>query len=173
VLEVYMITRTDDAAAQAFLDVTVNNDTGSKYDVQRIEGSVSTASASEPTTTTAWAIRTHASGGMTGYPSSTVIHIPNYASTTFRKVGSALNDTPDRTGNGSVANALSLGFQDTAAISRLKVAAQSTAKLKVGSQLLIYKRKTELVAGQGATGATGAAGAAGSDAGLTSYLFLR
>lgn len=138
-LEVFMVIRTDNAAASDSVNVTLNNDTGSNYDKQTDEGSGTSATAARVAATTAINIRAHGSGGTSGYPAAITMKIPRYAGTVFNKVANIVmgwNDNAD-----GVAVVQSAGWRNTAAITRLKVAGVSTSLLKVGSTLLIYKRK--------------------------------
>ncbi len=82
----------------------------------------------------------HGSGGSANYAGSIRFSIPDYAGTTFYKTFAMWSEILDATSGNNYSDVTSFGYQSTSAITRLKVAAQSTAKLKVGSQLLIYKR---------------------------------
>ncbi len=139
-LEVFLLARTDDAAAFHDVDITLNNDTSSIYDrisVQAVGGSASTATSYADSK---WAVQVHGSGGTSGYAGVTHLAIPGYAATVFNKIAQGGGSTPDGTTGNDIARAYIFGYRSTTAITRLKVAAQSTAKLKVGSELLIYKR---------------------------------
>lgn len=141
VLEIFFIGRTDDAGATANVDLVVNNDTSSIYDWQRITGSNATASANVSLAQASWRIGIHGSGGSADYPESYHITIPNFTGTTFNKIGTLHESRCDATAGNNEHNTRALGYRSTSAITRFKVAAVSTAKLKVGSQLLIYKRR--------------------------------
>lgn len=141
ILEIFFIGRTDDAGATANLDMFVNNDTGANYDWQRVTGSNATASANVSLAQNQWRIGVHGSGGSSGYPQSYSLTIPNYAGTTFNKVGTLQESRCDATAGNNEHDSRAFGYRSTSAITRFKVAAVSTAKLKVGSQLLVYKRR--------------------------------
>ena len=135
-----MTIRTDDAGAAPNVDVTVNNDTGSNYDLQNMQGRNATAAASQILAAAKWVLLVHGSGGGASYATAVKIGFPTFSNTTFFKTGVAEMYTPDSTNTNNFVEQRGLAWKSTAAITRMKVAAQSTAKLKVGSQLLIYKR---------------------------------
>lgn len=142
-LEVFMLVRTDDAGARVNgLVITLNNNTSSVYDMENL-GAANTTVGAAPTLAAAnWSgtLDNHGSGGTASYATALTLAIPNYAGTVFFKSGVLMTATPDATaGNNSVRH-VGVGFQSTSAITRLKLAAAAGQKLKVGSQLLIYKR---------------------------------
>lgn len=143
VLEVFILTRTDDAAATALISIILNNDTGANYDRQVLRGSNVTASAAQSLGANNWLFNTHGSGGSSGYASSLLISIPTYAGTTFNKQGNSWETVSDSTAGNNSVTAEGLGYRSTSAVTRLKVAAATAggSKMKVGSQLLIYKRR--------------------------------
>ncbi len=138
-LNVYMTLRTDDAGATANATVTLNNDGTSIYDGEAIALFNVTLSNGPNPATAGWAIHVHGSGGSTGYPSSNIIEIPDYAGTTFWKVGWSREGRPDATAANNMVEINAVGYRSTSAITRLAVAASGSQKFKVGSQLLIYK----------------------------------
>ncbi len=141
-LEVLVTSRTDDAGAVAVLNVSVNNDgAGTSYDLQYVRGNNASASAGVSNAAAVWGLFTHGSGGRASVPGTVAIRIPDYAGTVFEKSGDASVTSPDSTAANEDFRAYALTWRNTAAINRLKVAAAGTAKLKVGSQLLIYKRR--------------------------------
>ncbi len=140
-LEVWMTLRTDDAAGQVnTVAVTVNNNTSSIYDEQFVYGLAGTPTAGTSLATANWDLDVHGSGGTTAYPSTHCIIIPDYAGTTFNTVGTLQEQRIDATASNAIALYSAIGWRNTAALTRLKVGCTSTNKLKVGSQLLIYKR---------------------------------
>jgi hypothetical protein len=140
VLEVWIAGRTDNAAAQVNFPVTVNNDTGSNYDLQYNIGSDVSVTANKVVAGANWALNMHGSGGSASYPTAIHATIPGYAGTVFNKVASALDAAAEATGGNNRANMYALGWRSTAAITRLKIAGSGTDKFKVGTQLLVYKR---------------------------------
>ncbi len=139
-LEVWLLARTDDAGAFHDIDMTLNNDGSSIYDseaVQAVGGSTGTGSN---VALAAWPIQVHGSGGSASYPAAVRLVFPGFTATTFWKTAEGTGGPIDATSGNQIARAYSFGYRSTSAITRLKVAGQSTAKLKVGSKLLIYKR---------------------------------
>lgn len=139
VLEVFMQVRTDDAGAGANISVNLNNDSGSNYDVDQVQdtnGTVTGVAAN----VSAWSLFTHGSGGSANYASAHRLIIPNFGGTTFFKTAVSHGGVSDATGSNNFVQLKHFGYRSTAAITRLKVAAGAGQKLKVGSQLLIYKR---------------------------------
>ncbi len=140
-LEVCWSIRTDDGAALALVNVTVNNDGSSIYDRQTINTNNATTAAGTALAGANWQIQVHGSGGSASYVGVARLLMPNFAGTTFWKTFEVTDGASDATaGNNSVQQSI-LGYRSTSAITRLKVAATGTQKLKVGSQLLIYKRR--------------------------------
>lgn len=140
VLEIFWVSRTDDAGAIANINMTVNNDTGANYDLQQLHGINVTPTALTALAQTAWALSTHGAGGASGYPGVNRIVFPDFAGTTFNKVADQTGGTTDGAAANEVVVARSLGWRSTAAITRVKFACQAAAKFQIGSQLLIYKR---------------------------------
>jgi hypothetical protein len=140
VLEIWVTARTDDAAANAGADLFFNNDSGSNYDLQTVRGINTTASASVNTAFTSVRIEAHGTGGTANYAAVSQLSVPDFTGTTFFKTGMFLGSLLDGTAANNDSLARAFGWRSTSAITRVKVAAISTAKLKVGSQLLIYKR---------------------------------
>ncbi len=140
-LEVLIVARTDDAGATSNANVNVNNDSGgTTYDHQQLAGASTTASAATSLAQGAWVLQCHGSGGSASYPMMTRITIPDYAGTVFNKVGEIADGVVDATAGNNSLRMRAIGWRNTAAITRLAVAATAGQKLKVGSQLLIYKR---------------------------------
>jgi hypothetical protein len=141
ILEVLILTRTDDAAAESQALITLNNDTGANYDNQVLSGNNVTASANVGNATANWSFQVHGAGGSAGYPGLIWLVFPAYAQTTFNKVAVSMGGQPDATaGNQRVKPAI-VGWRNTAAISRLKVAAGGgAANLLAGSRLTILGR---------------------------------
>lgn len=141
-LEVFFLGRTDEAAATGFLNWTFNNDTGANYDYEKATGTGSAILASPGPGVTALLTRVHGDGGSANYPTSMQLALPGFTGTTFYKEMTVTNATNDATGNNAVIDTWAWGYRSTSAITRLKVAAQGAAKMRVGSQLLIYKRRS-------------------------------
>jgi hypothetical protein len=140
-LEVLMLIRTDDAAAKGAATLTLNNDTGLVYDIISLgnDGALGifggTAVASGPP-----GFFVHGSGGTASYASQLSFNIAGYANTTFFKTLAFRFDLPDGGAGNNRLELDSIGYRSTSAITRVKIAAQGAAKLKVGSEMLVYKR---------------------------------
>lgn len=139
VLEIFIVSRTDDAGASAVINLTVNNDGTGIYDNQRINANNTTVVGSNAVSQTEWAVATHGSGG-SGEAGVADIVIPGYAGTTFAKTGRVNTTSPDSTAGNGVVTLRALGYRSTSAITRFKVAGVGAAKLKVGSRLMIFAR---------------------------------
>jgi hypothetical protein len=139
-LEFYAIIRTDDAGAVPSVDLILNNDTGSVYDLQNLQGNNATAGASRSVSQAQLRLFAHGSGGSASYAASWSGVFPNYAGTTFYKVGTITVGNNDGTAGNNFIDPYLVNYQSTSAITRLKVAGVSTAKLKVGSRLMIFAR---------------------------------
>ncbi len=136
-----MLVRTDLAAtARTAVDMTLNNDTSAIYDLEFVRGLNATAAAGSTLSAAAWSIPAHGASDNAGYASVSRITIPGYDQTNFYKIG-------ELTGIISAASSIDhdisvrgLTYRSTTAISRVKIAAQSTAKLKTGSRLILIVR---------------------------------
>jgi hypothetical protein len=116
----------------------VNNDTGSNYDRESVIGSASGAVASFSRGGTSWSAIVAGSSATSGEVGSIDGTIPFYTATTFHKQGSWLNAQGSSVadGNNNVL-ATSIHWRNTAAITRMKIAANS-GNLVAGSSLIIY-----------------------------------
>jgi hypothetical protein len=139
-LEIWISARTDDAGATSTLSLTVNNDGGANYDNQTVTGTNTTASASNSVAQTNWAAICHGSGGTANYAGAIRISIPNFSGTTFFKVAEMNTLRLDGTAGNNTAQSRGGGWRSTSAITRFAVSAAGGQKLKVGSEILIYKR---------------------------------
>jgi hypothetical protein len=141
VLEIWMVARTDEAATvDVALDIRFNNDSGGNYDNQTERAIDTSVAGAASVSQTSLPINSHGAGGGASYPSVTHITIPAYAATTFFKVGDALGSRPDSsTGNNRV-DLRHFAWKNTAAITRVSLAARTTNKMKVGSRLMVYAR---------------------------------
>lgn len=152
-LELWYQVRTDEASGDINLDMVLNNDTGAHYDNQSIGGIDTTAFASKALSASAWQLPGVGNGATTSYAGMARMSIPNYDGTTFFKQAEAF------TSRDNLAFGTTLQWLQTSAITRIKVAAQGSAKLKVGSRLLVIGVSASGAAG--ATGVTGPTGASG------------
>lgn len=141
VLEVWILGRLDNAGAQVNFNMTLNNDTGSNYDLQYNIGSDVAVTANKVAGGAQWALNMHAAGGTANYATAIHLTIPGFTGTTFYKTATALDGAAEATGGNNRANMYALGYRSTSAVTRLKIAGAGSDKFKVGSQLLIYKRR--------------------------------
>lgn len=139
-IEALLTVRTDDAGATGLTFWTVNNDSGANYDQQEQYGNNVTNSAAPSLAQTKWLLSVHGSGGGASYSSAVRVLLPDYIGTAFFKAGLSEMSIADATAGNNYVLRDALAWRSTAAISRLKVACNGAAKLKVGTQLAIYKR---------------------------------
>ncbi len=142
VLEVWIVGRMDSAATADNFLITVNNDTGANYDRQTIVGQNTSAIAGANLLRNDWPLTMHGAGGTANYASSIRMSIPGYAGTTFYKIGEVFDAQPDGTASSGAIQGAYLGWRSTAAITRMKIAAPGSDKFKVGTIILIYKRRS-------------------------------
>ncbi len=141
VLEVFMLLRTDNAGAIPSAIVFLNNDgAGTNYDLERFSGTSTSVTAVSSLAQAKWTFNVHGSGGSASYAAQVNLTFTNFAGTTFFKTGLLQQSVPDATAGNNQIFVASLGYRSTSAITRLTVGGSGTDKLKVGSQLLIYKR---------------------------------
>jgi hypothetical protein len=124
--------------------VRVNGDSGAHYDYQSVQGSGTTASASNHDAGTAWYSTTtydapgaSATAGTAGFLD---VEIPAYAGTTFQKTGSwssGYNDAATATADAGI-NAAVICWRSTAAITSVTVAFGSGSNLVAGTTALLY-----------------------------------
>lgn len=140
ILEIWVFARTDEAVAFSNCAFTFNNDGGANYD--REAQSATNASVAAAPTLAATALTRPVAGAncAAGVAGVLRLTIPNYAGTTFNKYGEMTGGVVDTTAANTQAVTMTVGYRSTTAITRLAIAAPSTKKFKVGTQLVIYKR---------------------------------
>ncbi len=142
-LEIYLYTRTDEAVFVSSLALTVNNDTSSIYD----RAALATASGGAPVQATGiaqanWSIGSIGTSATAGAVAAHYMTFPGFSRTDFWKTGvqQGGNASDATAGHYQVVSQV-LSYRSTTAISRVAVTPATAAKkLKVGSQLSIYKR---------------------------------
>lgn len=139
-LEIWIVARTDKAAANDEIDLTFNNDGTSIYDQQFLTAVNTTVTGAATVAQASIRSTVHAASGSASYPGQNAMSIADYAGTTFWKVIEARTAIPDATSGNNVAALRTYGYRSTSAITRAAITAIGGQKLKVGSQLLIYKR---------------------------------
>lgn len=139
-LEVYLYVRTDEAAILSLVALTLNNDGSSIYDRMQLQGQNATTASANARSQTNWVFNAAGASAAAGVFAPCKIILPNYRGTVGNKTGSLETGVPDNSTSILVAVS-SLGYRSTSAISQLAIAPSTAGKkLKVGSQLLIYKR---------------------------------
>ncbi len=140
-LEIYLYGRTDETAVTSQINLTLNNDGTSIYDVLRLRAFNTTLSGAASNARANWF------GFVTGASATASVFgmlrcaIPNYGGTVGFKAGELTAQSPDETAANMTTEMYACNYRSTTAITRLAVSTQTAGKkLKVGSQLLIYKR---------------------------------
>ncbi len=140
-LEVYCYARTDEAVVTSVVDVTFNNDTSSVYDRSRTQNNTGTVTGNATNAANLPPFMAGASAAANEFGQFSIV-IPNFAGTVGFKNGTILSGFADNpvTTTG-YQQTFAFTYRSTSAITRLNVIPDTAAKkLKVGSQLLIYKR---------------------------------
>lgn len=132
--------RTDAAAGNDNIVVTLNNDSANNYDTQRNYGANGTASQSaftgQPSALAGAVPGNNAAANNFG---SFWGSIPAYDGTTNKKSGRFQTDAADATAANAIVQDTAFCWRSTSAISRLSLASQTGgAKFKAGSRLVIY-----------------------------------
>lgn len=140
-LIVLAVVQTVDAGANVTLILNVNNDSGANYDIQVLAGANATTTAGATVAQIGWRTAGHGAGGSANYPAIVRMTIPSYDQTTFFKVAEITSFVPDATAANMEADLRAGGWRSTAAITRLSIAANSSANLKAGSRLVVYGTK--------------------------------
>ncbi len=140
VLEVHWYTRTDETATAVFVNMTLNNDTSSIYDVQYVLGSNATATVTTIRAAAAWGLISPAASNAANVFGAGMLMIPNYLGTVGYKSATGQSGIAEATAANCRLDNIALSYRSTSAITRIKIACSSTFKLKVGSRLIIYGR---------------------------------
>jgi hypothetical protein len=141
VLDWYFMGRTDEAVVLSSIDFNYNNDTGNNYSFAFID--LNTSSVSGGGSHSGAAFQIISAGASAGANVAGMIHhrIPNYMGTAFYKIIESFNGTVNSTASSRNIDLEIWEYQSTSPITRLKIVPTTAGKkLKVGSQLLIYKR---------------------------------
>ena len=141
VLEIMLILRVDNTSAAAVnCLLTFNNDAGANYDSQGVQAVGSSPQASSAVAANNILVTAHGTFDLTSSAGHTFIVIPGYSGTTFNKGGTMQSGIVDSTSSAMSSRALQIGYRSTSAITRVKIAGNSTDKLKVGSRMIVYAR---------------------------------
>lgn len=141
-LEIYVYARTDGASIFDSLNLSFNSDGGANYDRINMRDTNITLAQDNVLGSTAFLFNVvggNSSAGMFGYFEC---KIPNYLGTTANKTGYFNNAEVDGSDpNNTRIQTGGLGYRSTTGITRLAlVCFTGGAKMKVGTQLLVYKR---------------------------------
>lgn len=141
-LEVLMYLRTDEAVVFSLVDAILNNDSGANYTRSNVQMTNTTAAGQSALSESAMRLNAAGASVAANDFSITRLEIPNFTGTVGNKIIQYQEGVID---DGTSANNRQLvgqyGYKSTSAITRLKIAPETALKkLKVGSQLLIYKR---------------------------------
>ena len=140
-LEVWLYARTDEAVNISQIDLTFNNDSGSNYTWARFRNAGGTITGA-------------ANGGTANVPlfcagasadanvfSATRMAVPNFGGTVGYKSFEVKEGQGSTTSGNNDSTTFDGTYRSTSALTRLKVTPDTAGKkLKVGTQLLIYKR---------------------------------
>jgi hypothetical protein len=139
-LLVVFIARGTDAATFDRLSLRFNNDSGTNYQSQDVEGNAAVTSAVQVLASThSLAGFIAAAGSTSTFFTGTQVWIPGYTSTAWTKQSVATNAFSLGTATGNMLSLLQSSFWlATAAITRIQAFGESTANLKTGSQMRIY-----------------------------------
>ncbi len=140
-LEIFLYARTDESVTSSQLQFIFNNDTTSIYDVTRLtgqNGGVSSASFASLGRFLADVPGASATASIFGVVD---VKVPNFAGTVGFKAITLHQSLPEPSTSAMEYQSFAAGYRSASAISRFKVIPNVALKnLKVGSQLLIYKR---------------------------------
>ncbi len=140
-LEIFVYARTDESAVASQLQFIFNNDTTSIYDTTRLTGQNSGVSSASFANLGRFLSNASGASATASIFSATAIRVPNYAGTVAFKVGDLVESLPEPSTSAMENQVFTFGYRSASAISRFKVIPNTSGKkLKVGTQLLIYKR---------------------------------
>ena len=133
----YQLLATNGSAVAVLLQF--NGDTGANYQYQVIAASATgPASVSQSAPATAMRIGS-APQIASGWSGISVVHIPNYAATTFRKMIISISGRADGTGTGNMVVENDAGFWDNAAaITQLTIFPGAGSTFETGSRVTLY-----------------------------------
>jgi hypothetical protein len=117
------------AIADGYCLLRVNNDSSAIYSRSQLSGDGATASSGRASNENAWFPIT----GTTGFSSTTLVHLMNYANTTTNKTG--LHRGNDSSG---LTQASAWLYRSTSAISRIDLIRPTTSNFLDGSTFTLY-----------------------------------
>lgn len=140
-LEIYVVGRTDESVTQSVVDFFLNNDAGTDYDYAFVDMTTSSVSGGGAAAATRLQVLLPGASAASNAAGSWAIEIPDYAGTTFLK--SVLVRGSSISGSTRTIDMYGMLWHGTAAISRFALQPSTSGKkLKVGTQLLVYKRRS-------------------------------
>lgn len=138
-LEVWILARTTEAVDISSVNITVNGDAGANYDRQAVQGADAAVAAGAFLATNAWSSPVPGAAQQVGAVGVIRMSFPAYGGTTFHKTAEATLAVGDDTAANNRVQFLGLRWRNTAAISRMAVAA-AAGNLVAGSRLLVMGR---------------------------------
>jgi hypothetical protein len=136
-LYVVICGHTSGAGVDVGVNVIVNNDTSSIYDVQQLAANITTVSAGVVQASAQWSLDMIGTNASDSYSSTVILEIPQYDQTTFWKSGAARCYLPYSQSTSLHVMSYAIGYRATTAISRLKATAAS-GNLVTGTSLTVY-----------------------------------
>lgn len=141
ILEIWFYARTDEAAVRSAINVTVNNDSSSVYDLQFIDAINTTVAGNVATGQAKWQPAVAGANAAASNFSMLEFTFPNYAGTVGHKVGRIIEAVGDATATTMLIEADALRYRSTSAMTRLKFIPNTAGKkFKVGSRLSVFAR---------------------------------
>ncbi len=141
-LEIWLSGRTDEAVNVSPVDVTLNNDSGSHYDRSLLNTTGGGSPGQVGTNDVKFGLSFPGSSATANAAGLIHLTFPGYADTSLWKVGTILyGNAQDTTAGHYQAVTGIVGFESTAAITRIKAVPDTAAKNFVtGTRLLVYAR---------------------------------
>lgn len=142
VLEIFTYMRTDEVIVQSNINMTLNNDSSSIYDRLLLQTVNTTTTATQALAAAFWTLLGAGASCASGVFAVSEMRIPNYRSTVGNKHAVEHAGLADSTAANIRQMHFTRGYRSTSAISRVAITpATSGKKFKVGTQILIYKRR--------------------------------
>ncbi len=142
-LELYLYSRTDEAVLTSIVYLKFNNSSTNIYDRQFVVGNNVTTNSSPNIGTAGVEWNVDGASQAANYFSHSSAYVPNFTGTVgYKAIGSQSGTAASAAANGQVFNGSHV-YRDTAAITRAAISiATAGKKFKVGTQFLIYKRRS-------------------------------
>jgi len=137
-LMIWFLARTDQAVVRSEADITFNNDGGANYDTEQFRALGAGVVGAGAVALTSMQVEVPGASANASYASVGRATIPAYADTTFFKTMEILTGYNQNTAAANFGSLYIFSWRNTAAVTRIKLAAIAGSKLKVGSRLIIY-----------------------------------